>query len=387
MTAEVHHVVEGRSDRDAPALLLIHPIGAELEVWNPVLPWLRSRFRVVRYDLRGHGRTPARPGPYTVASLADDAIALLDALQIERAAVCGTSLGGMIGLWLAVHAKQRVSKLALLCTSAHLGAPEAWRERAAEVRRSGPQAVAAASVARWFTPEFAAKHPDLVQQMRNMVARTTPEGYAACCEAIASWDIRDQLAKIEANTWILAGGADLSTPPSRAYALGAAIPKARVTVFEQAAHLALAEQPERVAHWLLEHLDPTFGAGVRTDEDRLRTGERIRREVLGDAHVDRAQALANEFTAPFQQFITRYAWGEIWSRPGLSRAERSLITLSTLAALRHSDEFALHVRAALRNGLSIDQLRELLLQLAIYAGVPAANHAFAIAQRVMNEPT
>lgn len=380
----LHYVVEGRSDPGAPVLLLVHPIGASLDVWNCLMPLLQSRFRVVRYDQRGHGRSPAVPGPYSVAALAGDALELLDQLQIERAEVCGTSLGGMIGLWLGVHAKSRVSRLALLCTSAHLAPPEAWQERAALARRSGVAAVAAASVARWFTPQFALTHPQLVQQMQEMVARTSAEGYAACCEAIASWDIRGELSAIEASTWILAGGADPSTPPAHAYALGAAIPNARVTVVEQAAHLALAEHPARVGQWLLEHLAPEVDANAGTG-DAARMGERVRREVLGDAHVDRAQATATELTAPFQDFITRYAWADVWGRPGLSRPERSLITLSILAARRHDDEFALHVRAALRNGVSIEQLREMLLHVAIYAGVPAANHAFAITQRVIDE--
>jgi 3-oxoadipate enol-lactonase len=214
------------------------------------------RFRVIRYDQRGHGRTAAVPGPYTIEALGQDALSLLDRLRVERASVCGTSLGGMIGLWLAVHAKSRVARLALLCTSSRLGPPEAWLVRAALVRQSGAAAVAQSSVARWFTSEFAARSPELIARMQDMVSRTSTEGYASCCEAIAAWDIRDQLGQIEARTWILAGDDDPATTPAHAYALGAAIPNARVTVLEQAAHLALAERPARVGQLLLEHLDP-----------------------------------------------------------------------------------------------------------------------------------
>jgi 4-carboxymuconolactone decarboxylase len=121
------------------------------------------------------------------------------------------------------------------------------------------------------------------------------------------------------------------------------------------------------------------------DTERAVQGMTIRREVLGDAHVDRAVAGATPFTAPFQDFITRYAWGEIWSRPGLSRAERSIITLTALAVLRQEEELAMHLRAALRNGLTPEQIREVLLQVGVYAGVPAANRAFAIAQRILAE--
>jgi 4-carboxymuconolactone decarboxylase len=121
------------------------------------------------------------------------------------------------------------------------------------------------------------------------------------------------------------------------------------------------------------------------DAERARQGMTVRRAVLGDEHVDRAVATTTSFTEPFQDFITRYAWGEIWSRPGLSRAERSIVTLTVLAALQHENELAMHVKAALRNGLSPEQIREVLLQVAVYAGVPAANRAFAIAQRVLSE--
>jgi 3-oxoadipate enol-lactonase/4-carboxymuconolactone decarboxylase len=387
--SELHFVVEGRSEPDAPVLLLINPLGAELAIWQPILPALLPRFRVVRYDQRGHGRSPLIAGPYTIEALAREALGLLDSLRIERVAVCGSSLGGMIAMWMAGHAKTRVSRLALLCTAAQLAPPEAWLQRAALVREHGTAAVAETSVARWFSPEFAARAPGLVTRMREMVERTSAQGYAACCEAIAAWDFRDQLSLIEAPTWIVAGGADPATPPPHAYALAAGIPGARVTVLEQAAHLALAEQPARVAQLLLEHLDPALSAGPDPGSERQRAiaGERMRRAVLGDAHVDRARAAANEFSAPFQDFITRYAWGEIWNRPGLSRAERSLISLSVLAALHHDEEFALHLRAALRNGLSVEQIRELLMQLAVYAGVPVANHAFGIAQRVLEEQT
>ena len=122
-----------------------------------------------------------------------------------------------------------------------------------------------------------------------------------------------------------------------------------------------------------------------TDADRAAQGMRVRREVLGDEHVDRVIAGTNEFTAPFQDLLTRYAWGEVWSRPGLSRAERSIITLTALASLRQEEELAAHLRAAVRNGLTEAQIQEVLLQVAIYAGVPAANRAFAVAQRVLAE--
>jgi len=386
------HTIEGPAD--APALLLIHPLGGTHQLWQPLMPRLRQHFRVVRYDLRGHGASPAPGGPYSIAALGHEALALLDRLALERVHVCGTSLGGMVALWLAVHAKQRVDRLALLNTSAHLPPAESWLARAALVREQGTAAVAATAVARWFTPAFAEREPARVAAFVQMVADTATEGYAASCEAIAEWDARSQLAEISAPTWVATGADDPATPPAHAYALGAAIANARVDVISGAAHLALAERPERIGRALVDHLaapasdDPaqtTQHPGGASDAERARRGMRQRRAVLGDAHVDRAQARTTAFTAPFQDFITRYAWGEIWSRPGLSRAERSLVTLSILAALQHEDELAMHVRAALRNGLDPEQIREVLLQVGLYAGVPCANRAFAIADRVLQE--
>jgi 3-oxoadipate enol-lactonase/4-carboxymuconolactone decarboxylase len=382
MTAiTVHHLIEGPAD--APALLLIHPLGANLRIWQPLMPQLRTHFRVIRYDQRGHGASPVPPGPYTIEALAIDALALLDRLQIARAHVCGSSLGGMVGMWLGVHAKARVDRLALICTAAQLGPAEGWHERAALVRARGTRAVAEVAVARWFTAGFAAREPETVARMVRMVEDTADEGYAASCEAAASWDIRAELSQIEAPTWIAAGAEDPATPPAHAYFIGASVPRARVDVIEGAAHLAFAERPARVGRLLLDHLQPRASTAPAPDPERARRGERVRRAVLGDAHVDRAQAGASELTAPFQDLITRYAWGEIWSRPGLSHAERSLVTLSILAALHHEEELALHVRAALRNGLDVEQIREVLLQVGLYAGVPAANRAFSVAQRTL----
>jgi 3-oxoadipate enol-lactonase/4-carboxymuconolactone decarboxylase len=381
-SVDVNHVVEG--PESAPVLLLIGSIGSNLDIWEPILPELRSRLRVIRYDARGHGRSAVPPGPYSIELLAQDALALLDRYDVRRASLCGTSIGGMVAMWLAAHRPERVDKLALLCTSAYLAPASTWHERAALVRAQGTAAVAKAGVGRWFTPAFAARHPEIIAQCERMVAATPAEGYAACCDAIAAWDGRADLPKITASTWVLAGADDPSTPPSHAYLLGAHIPGARVEVLPSAAHLALTEQPQFVAHHLLEHLAPAaVGGTALSDRERAEQGERVRRAVLGDAHVD-AQQRTTPLTAPFQELITRYAWGDIWSRPGLTRAERSIVTLSVLGALGHEKELAMHLRAALRNGLTREQIQEVLLQLAIYAGVPAANRAFAIAQEVLD---
>jgi len=381
-SVSVHHQVEGPAA--APALLLINSLGSDLSVWDPMVPELTRHFRVLRYDQRGHGASPVLDGPYQIAELAADALALLDRLGVARAHVCGTSLGGMVGLWLARYAPERVERLAVLCSSARLGPAGAWRERAALVRAQGTAAVAQTVVGRWFTPAFAAQHPKLIARHVAMVAGTPPEGYAASCEAIASWDFVDELPQIQVPTWLLAAEDDPATPPQHAYLMAGLIPGARVDVIASAAHTAFVERPALVARLLIDHLHGHPDTTPAPEPERARRGELVRRAVLGDAHVDRAQAHTSELTAPFQDFITRYAWGEIWSRPGLSRSERSLVTLSVLAALHHDEELAMHIRAAVRNGLTQVQIQEVLLQVGLYAGVPAANRAFAIAQRVLS---
>ena len=378
----VNHRVEGPAA--APALLLINSLGSDLSLWDPILPELLRHFRVIRYDQRGHGASPVPPGPYQVAELAADALALLDRLGVQRAHVCGTSLGGMVGLWLAVHAPARVDRLAVICSSARLGPPEAWRERAALVRTQGAGAVAQAAVGRWFTGAFVQQNPAAIARYEAMVSNTPAEGYAACCEAIATWDLTAELTRVGAATWILSAQEDPATPPAHGYLMAGLIPGARIDVIAQAAHLAFAERPTFVSRLLIEHLLGQPQLGPLPDAERAKRGERVRRDVLGDEHVDRAKANTTTLTAPFQDFITRYAWGEIWSRPGLTRAERSIITLSVLAAMQHEEELAMHIRAALRNGLTVTQIQELLLQVGLYAGVPVANRAFAVAKRVLD---
>lgn len=382
-SVSVHHHVEGPAA--APALLLIHSLGSDHTIWDPIVPQLTRHFRVLRYDQRGAGASPVPEGPYQIADLAEDALALLDRLGVTRAHVCGTSLGGAVGLWLARHAPERVDRLAVICSSARFGAPEAWQARARLVRSEGVAAVAQLVVGRWFTPPFAAAHPELIARHLSMVLATPAEGYAASCDALAQWDFVSELAHVSVPTWLLAGADDPATPPAHAYLMAGLIPGARVDVISAAAHTAFVERPALVARLLIEHLHGHPDTAPWADPERARRGEQVRRAVLGDAHVDRAQAKTTAFTAPFQDFITRYAWGEIWSRPGLTRVERSIVTLSVLAALSHDEELAMHVRAALRNGLTPEHIREVLLQVGVYAGVPAANRAFAIAQRVLAE--
>lgn len=366
MSVALHYQWSGPAG--APVLVLGSSLGTTGTMWEPQLPALHRHFRVLRYDHRGHGASPTPAGPYTIDDLGGDVLALLDTLGVERVSYAGLSLGGMVGMWLAATAPERVNRLVLCCTSARFDTPQPWIERAAQVRANGTSAVAEQVVARWFTPAFAAHEPALIASAHAAIIGTPRQGYAGCCDALAALDLRPLLPAITAPTLVVAGADDQATPPAYGRAIAAAIRGARLAVIPGAAHLANVEAPDAVTALLVGHLAQPPGMAVR-------------REVLGDAHVDRATAGADAFTADFQDLITRYAWGEIWSRPGLDRRTRSAITLAMLATLHHDEELAIHVRAALRTGLTREEIKEVLLQVAIYAGAPAANRAFAVAQR------
>nr|WP_107908212.1 3-oxoadipate enol-lactonase [Streptomyces chartreusis] len=362
------HRAEGPAS--APPLLLGPSLGTSSALWDKVAPELSITHRVVRWELPGHGGSAADligPGA-TVGDLAGLVLALADSLGIERFAHAGVSLGGAVGLHLAVHHPERVESLAVICSSAHFNGAKPWEERAALVRREGLAGLAESANARWFTPGFTV--PELVRDHRD----ADPGAYAACCDALAAFDLRDRLAEISSPTLLIAGREDPATPPVHLREIADAVPGATLVEIPGASHLAPAQCPQAVLTALRAHFD----GGARR-------GMEVRREVLGDAHVDRAQARQTQFTARFQDFISRYAWGEIWTDPTLTRRERSMITLTALVAHGHYDELAMHVRAALRNGLTPDEIGAVLLQTAVYCGVPAANSAFATAQRVLAE--
>ncbi|MEV2216742.1 3-oxoadipate enol-lactonase [Streptomyces sp. NPDC050997] len=354
----------------APPLLLGPSLGTSYALWDKVAPELSVTHRVVRWDLPGHGGSAADligPGA-TVGDLADLVLALADSLGVDRFAYAGVSLGGAVGLHLAVHHPERVASLAVICSSAHFNGSKPWQERAERVRREGVEWLAEGADARWFTPGFTV--PELVRDHRD----ADPEAYAACCDALAAFDVRDRLDDISMPTLLVAGRQDPATPPAHLREIADAVQGATLVELPGASHLAPAQCPEAVLTALRAHLGGPAPRGME-----------VRREVLGDAHVDRAQARQTPFTARFQDLISRYAWGEIWTDETLTRRERSMITLTALVAHGHYDELAMHVRAARRNGLTPDEIGAVLLQTAVYCGVPAANSAFAAAQRVLAE--
>lgn len=395
-------------------------------MWDRQVPELMKQWRVFRFDLPGHGGSPAHPTG-SVSDLADRLLATLDALGVQRFGYAGCALGGAVGLELVLRHPERVASLALIATSPRFGTADEFRQRGVIVRTNGLDPIARTSPDRWFTSGFAASQPAITEWAVQMVRTTDPGCYIAACEALAAFDVRSELARIGVPTLVLVGSDDQVTGPAQARTLVAGIPDARLAVVPGASHLVPVEQPAAVTDLLLRHFStawqpayehstgqfaiaatpvkpvlappqqaapiaeiappPPVPPQVMGHPDPYDAGIKVRREVLGDAHVDRALGQADEFSGDFQDFITRYAWGEIWDRPGLDRRSRSCVTLTALVAGGHLDELAFHTRAALRNGLTPVEIKEVLMQAAVYCGVPAANSAFKVAQQVIREET
>lgn len=367
-----------RYDLDGPAsapLLVVSPsLGTTMAMWEQQMVAFTPWFRVLRIEHPGHGGCDAPPGPYTIELLGTRVLELLDSLGADRFSFVGLSLGGMVGMWLASHT-QRVERMVLCCSAPKLGSREQWLKRAASVRAQGTSPLVEASLGRWFTGPFLSEHPEVADRFSAMLVSIDPDGYASCCEALATADLRADVGRIKVPTLIVSGATDPVVTPVSAAATMSAIPGAGMSVLAGASHLANWEQATAFNAAVVDHL--TGGSRAR--------GLSVRREVLGEAHVTRQLTGATELTAPFQDFLNGWPWGEIWARPGLGRDSRRMVTIAMLVVLGRSDELALHIRSALRDGMTTETLRELLLHSAVYAGVPAANSAFAIATQVLAE--
>ncbi|MEU4076294.1 3-oxoadipate enol-lactonase [Streptomyces venezuelae] len=407
-TNTLQYRLDGRED--APVLVLGPSLGTTWHMWDRQIPELTRDWRVVRFDLPGHGGAPARPFT-SVAELGDRLLATLDAIGVQRFGYAGCSLGGAVGLDLALRAPHRVASLALVATSPRFGSADEFRQRGVIVRANGLEPMARAAPEQWFTSVFAGAQPAIVDWAVQMVRTTDPACYVAACEALAVFDVREALDRITVPALVLVGSEDQVTGPAEARTLVAGIADARLAVVPGASHLAPVEQPAAVTDLLVDHfagtapdtsgpltVPPMPAAPVPVAEpapaaepaeagrpDPYEKGLGLRREVLGDAHVD--QALADDPEGGFQELVTRYAWGEVWSREGLDRRTRSVVTLTVLIAGGHREALADHTRAALRNGLSPDELREIVLHAGVYCGFPAAETALRVVGRVVEEET
>lgn len=356
-----------------PLLVLVHSLGCDHGMWDPQMPALVRYFQVLRLDLRGHGASDAPAAEYTIPQLAGDVLAAVDATGRDSFSYCGLSLGGMIGQYLGASAAPRLHRLVLANTSPRMADPAIFNTRRATVLSQGMSAIEEAVMQRFFSARTRESGNPVAASVRQVLLSTSPAGYAGCCSAIRDMDHLPILPRIAVPVLVIGGEQDASTPWSGHGAiLAGSIPGAAATRLETA-HLSNIEQPSAFTAALLGFLLPPAPA------DPLSAGFAVRRAVLGDAHVDRAIANTTTFTSDFQELITRYAWGAIWTRPGLDPRTRRLLVLAMTAALGRWEEFRLHVRTGLAAELELCDLEEVLLQVAIYAGVPAANTAFHIA--------
>ncbi len=243
----------------APVLVLGGSLGTSRAVWDGQVPVFAARYRLLRYELPGHGGAPSPPGPYTIARLGRGVLALLDRHGIERAAYAGISLGGMAGMWLAAHAPDRIGALGLVCTSAYLPPAGNWLARADQVLAHGMGSVRPQSLARWFTPGFLGREPAAAATAGDDLERTDPAGYAGCCAAIAGMDLRGALGEITAPVLVVSGSEDRATPPDHGARIASGIAGARLLVVRGAAHLATVSHPGQVGAALAAHLDAATG--------------------------------------------------------------------------------------------------------------------------------
>lgn len=250
---DLHYVLDG--PEDAPVVVLSNSLGTTLGLWDGQVPALRERFRLLRYDIRGHGGSPAPPGFYGIPDLGRDVLSLLDRLGIERASLCGVSVGGMTGMWLGGETPERIERLVLVCTSASLGPKDVWNERIATATTEGMDALVDGVLERWVTAPFRSRDPETVEKLAGMIRACDPGGYAGCCAAIRDMDLRDGLPLIKAPTLVVSGAEDPATPPDHGEFIANSIPGARFEVVPDASHLANVERPEKITALILDHLE------------------------------------------------------------------------------------------------------------------------------------
>ena len=368
----------------APVVAFSNSLGTAAEMWDAQARALAGRCRVLRYDTRGHGRS-STAGPVTIKQLAEDLAGLLEALSVSSAHVVGLSLGGMTAQALAIHYPAKVRSLVLMATDAFLPPQDGWQARAKTVREQGLGAIVDAAMGRWFTDQSAVTCPEKVAFARARFVSGDAEGYALCCEAIGAMDLRPQLGTIKQTCMVVAGRHDPVTTVEMCEGLSAAIAGSTFRVVEGASHLIPMEQPKAVNDLLVDWLEHHGALLPAPTRGSFETGLANRKAVLGIDHVQRSLAQSGPFSMPWQDFITRNAWGEMWGDDTLPFKLRSCVTLAMMIALHREEEFKLHVKPALKNGVTLEELRALLLHASIYAGVPASNAAFRWMRDVLGD--
>lgn len=375
-------IVHETGDPGHTTVVFVPALGTSPRVWAAVIDILSESFHCVAVGLPGHrGSQSIAGGEESIASLAKDLGEM--ALQNKWGTyfVAGVSIGGAIALELALSDHQGLGGIAVCCSSARIGSEEAWLERAETVRAAGTGSLVDSASRRWFAPGFSDRQAEIVGDLMNDLLHCDDDSYRTLCAALSTWDRRNEVLNMSVPSVVVSGEFDEATPPEEGAAVSEAMADSRYLCLPGVSHLASVEAPETMAQ-----LITTLVRDSQTvsDDPRVR-GFRTRREVLGHDHVDRAQVSAGPETALFHDFITRYAWGGVWSREQLDRRSRSVATLSALVALGNEHELPMHIRAARRHGLSVEEIGEVFLHAGVYVGLPRANRAFSILRQIVAE--
>lgn len=414
----------------APTLIVGPSLGTSVaSLWGPAVPFLAKHFQVIGWDLPGHGASIPSGDEFSIAELASAVADLVRSSRESgviaagtRVIVAGDSIAGATTLQVAHDFGELIDGAVSVCSAAKIGTPDAWQERADLVRQAGTPTMVSGSAQRWFAEGFIEREKTIATSLLNDLQNTDRFDYAVACTALAGYDLVDSLRAISVPVLAIGGAEDPVCGPREQRRIAEGVSSGEYVVLPGVAHQAPAEAPEATARAIIDRFaaEPApradgegtgasagaagvasvsgiadgSPAGVAADArnragvpmtDPYDAGMVVRREVLGASHVDRSTAAIDDVTREFQAMITRYAWGTIWTRPGLARETRSAITMTALIAGGFWDEYEMHVRAALRIGLTQEEIVEVALQSAIYCAVPAANHALSIVKRVVAE--
>ena len=356
--------LSGRADRAELPLLVLGPsLGTSAgALWAACAAGLDDAFDLLAWDLPGHGHNRSVPDEaFTMAELAAGVLAIVDEVQHQREDpgrpfhYAGVSVGGAVGLQLLLDAPERVVAAALLCTGARIGSEASWAGRIGQVSVSGTAVLVEGSAERWFGPGFLEREPDVARGLLRGLEQTQDDGYLRVCEALATFDVRDRLGEVATPVLAVAGGHDPTTPPEGLREIADGVRHGVYAELDGVAHLAPVEAPAAVVALLRQHF-------------------------LGETPD------SSEFADDLERLVTQHVEGDLWTRPGLDRRSRSLVALAALVAGGHHEELAVQLRAARSDGVTVEEIRELLLQTAVHCGVPAARAAARVAQRVLAEP-
>lgn len=360
-----------------PVLVLAHPLGMNKSVWNRLCDLLHGHYRCIRWDLPGHGGSGNVKDNVTLETLTQDVLALMDAKNISTFSFFGSSFGGFIGQSLLQKAPNRLERVWLTNIGVEIENKEKLEQHIQQIRASGLSAEANSIISHCFTNEFATNNPQLLAGWSAQFERTHLDSYIQLCNIALQVDYREQLKDYPGGVQLFAGQEDSYVSMQAMQDLCNALQDARLTIEAGVGHLPAIENP-RVLIDLIKSTPER--ADIATQGISYDVGLARRQTILGKSHVAKASQAATSLDMPFQQFITRNAWGELWGNQDLTVQQRSMITLGILAALGRDGELVLHLKTAHRLGLTEEQLRQVLMHVAIYAGVPAANHAFKLAK-------